>query len=97
LPPHFDDLRFDEHALQSKKKNREIEHNQPITSPLELMDLVLADTPPKLRAVSTPTSDQAGLSASKPTPAKDDSKGNLINFDVFAEPEPVNRSTRFVR
>ena len=100
LPPHFDDLRFDEHALQSKKKNRETEHNQPITSTLELMDLVLADTPPKLRAVSAPTSDHAekvGLVASKPAPAKDDSKGNLINFDVFAEPEPVNRSTRFVR
>ena len=100
LPPHFDDPRFDERVLRSKKKNREIEHDQPITSPMELIDLVLADTPPKLRAITTPApeqADKANFAANKPTPAKDDNKGNLINFDVFAEPEPLNRPTRFVR
>lgn len=100
LPPHFDDPRFDERVLRSKKKNREAEHEQPIASTLELMDLVMADSPPKLRAIATPAPDQAdkaSFATNKPTPPKDDNKGNLINFDVFAEPEPLNRSTRFVR
>jgi hypothetical protein len=100
LPPHFDDPRFEERVLRNKKKNKEIEHDQAETPPAELMDFVLTDAPPKLRAISTPTSDQADkahFATTKPSPAKDDNKGNLINFDVFAEPEPLNRPTRFVR
>jgi hypothetical protein len=100
LPPHFDDPRFEERVLRNKKKNKEIEHDQAETPPAELMDFVLTDAPPKLRAISTPTSDQADkahFATTKPSHAKDDNKGNLINFDVFAEPEPLNKSTRFVR
>jgi hypothetical protein len=67
------------------------------------MELVLADTPPKLRSVSAPSfemldipnKDAAPKTAS--TSVKDDAKGNLIDFDVFAEPEPLNKPTRFVR
>lgn len=101
MPSHFDDARFDERVLRSKKKSREVVHKQPIASSSELMDLVLADTPPKLRAVATPAPEQADklshLAANKSTATNDDSKGNLIDFDVFAEPEPLNKPTRFVR
>ena len=109
LPAHFDDLRFDdlrfdELALRVKKKNHNLTHEKPITSSAELMDLVLADTPPKLRSVATPSPEPLAkpsmTQASKAAitkDAKDDPKGNLIDFDVFAEPEPLNRPTRFVR
>lgn len=109
LPAHFDDLRFDdlrfdELTLRVKKKDRNLTHEKPITSSAELMDLVLADTPPKLRSVATPSPEPLAkpslTQASKAAitkDAKDDPKGNLIDFDVFAEPEPLNRPTRFVR
>jgi hypothetical protein len=103
MPPHFDDPRFDERVLRPKKKNRDIAHEEPIVSSEKLMELVLADTPPKLRSVSAPSfemldipnKDAAPKTAS--TSVKDDAKGNLIDFDVFAEPEPLNKPTRFVR
>lgn len=101
LPPHFDDPRFDERVLRTKKKNRDAVHEQPITSTAELMELVLADSPPKLRSVNTPApvrDDKASAAkVAKTTPSKDDTKGNLIDFDVFAESEPLNKPTRFVR
>jgi hypothetical protein len=100
LPPHFDDPRFDERVLRTKKKNRDAVHEQPIASSAELMELVLADSPPKLRSVSTPApvrDDKASAAkTAKTTPNKDDAKGNLIDFDVFAESEPLNKPTRFV-
>ena len=101
LPPHFDDPRFDERVLRTKKKNRDAVHEQPIASTAELMELVLADSPPKLRSVSTPApvlDDKASAAkVAKTTSNKDDTKGNLIDFDVFAESEPLNKPTRFVR
>jgi hypothetical protein len=105
LPPHFDDPRFDERVLRTKKKNRISAHDQPIASSEELMALVLADTPPKLRSVAAPalvqqekskTVDAASQKNALPK-SKDDSKSNLIDFDVFAEPEPLNKPTRFIR
>jgi hypothetical protein len=104
LPAHFDDPRFDERVLRVKKKDRNLTHEKPITSSAELMDLVLADTPPKLRSVASPSPeplDKPSMTKASKTAitkdAKDDPKGNLIDFDVFAEPEPLNKPTRFVR
>jgi hypothetical protein len=105
LPAHFDDPRFDERVLRVKKKDRSQAHEKPITSTAELMELVLADTPPKLRSVSSLAPEPAekpSISAQvtvvdKVTKTKDDSKSNLIDFDVFAEPEPLNKPSRFVR
>lgn len=110
LPLHFDDPRFNERVLRTHKKPRDLAHDKPITSPTELMELVLADTPPKLRAVTAPAAavvttastepmatPNNAAETSKPSIAKDDSKSNLIDFDVFAEPEPLNKPTRFVR
>ncbi len=110
LPLHFDDPRFNERVLRTHKKPRDLAHDKPITSPTELMDLVLADTPPKLRAVAAPAAAVVAdttiepvatpnkvTESSKPAKANDDSKSNLIDFDVFAEPEPLNKPTRFVR
>jgi len=110
LPLHFDDPRFNERVLRVQKKSRDLAHDKPITSPTELMELVLADTPPKLRAVTAPAAEVVTTAStepmatpnnaaetSKPLIAKDDSKSNLIDFDVFAEPEPLNKPTRFVR
>jgi hypothetical protein len=103
LPAHFDDPRFDERVLRVKKKDRNQAHEKPITSSAELMELVLADTPPKLRSVSSPAPEPAEkpsvsvTAVDKVTKTKDDSKSNLIDFDVFAEPEPLNKPSRFVR
>lgn len=102
IPPHFDDPRFDERVLLAKKRKRETTHEQPITSSVELIDLVLADTPPKLRSVATPVQESINTQSvpaitNKAAPIKDDSKSNLIDFDAFAEPEPLNKPTRFVR
>jgi hypothetical protein len=104
LPAHFDDPRFDERVLRVKKKNRHLTQEEPITSSAELMDLVLSDTPPKLRSVATPTPEPRGKpnfantsNAVKAKDIQDDPKGNLIDFDVFAAPEPLNKPTRFVR
>jgi hypothetical protein len=102
IPPHFDDPRFDERVLLTKKKKREASHEQPITSSVELIDLVLADTPPKLRSVATPVQESIHKQSvpaitNKAAAIKDDSKSNLIDFDAFAEPEPLNKPTRFVR
>lgn len=104
LPTHFDDPRFDERVLRVKNKDRNLTHEKPITSSAELMDLVLADTPPKLRSVATPipeSHDKPNFantsSAAKTKDIKDDPKGNLIDFDIFADPEPLNKPTRFVR
>jgi hypothetical protein len=105
LPPHFDDPRFDERILKANKKNRESVHATPITSPTELIDLVIADSPHKLRAVtSTPpvlqtpklTAESDELSTATAS-AIEDTKNNLIDFEIFAEPEPLNKPTRFVR
>ena len=100
LPKHFDDPRFDERILRSKKKPRADIHDKPITSSAELLDLVLADTQPKLRSVSTPsTAEQVSkpsISATpNTTPVKDDPKGNLIDFEIFAEPIPAEKPSRF--
>lgn len=120
LPLHFDDPRFDERVLRTHKKPRDLSHNKPIESPTELMDLVLADTPPKLRAVTAPATTAPATTivatpaaepiepivtlnnttkTSKPATAKDDSKGNLIDFDVFAEqtPAPADKPSRIAR
>jgi hypothetical protein len=104
LPAHFDDPRFDERVLRVKKKDRNLTHEKPITSSSELMDLVLADTPPKLRSVATSSPEPLNkasvtkaIKAATTKETKDDPKGNLIDFDVFAEPEPLNKPTRFVR
>ena len=86
LPSHFDDPRFDERVLRSKKKPLTDIHDKPIASAAELMDLVLADTQPKLRSVSTPSTAE---------PVKDDPKGNLIDFEIFAEPAPAEKPSRF--
>ena len=100
LPKHFDDPRFDERVLRSKKKLRADIHDKPITSSAELLDLVLADTLPKLRSVSRPaTAEQVSKpsipATSNPTPVKDDPKGNLIDFEIFAEPIPAEKPSRF--
>jgi hypothetical protein len=103
MPPHFDDPRFDERVLRTKKKNRDIPHEEPIESSEKLMELVLADTPPKLRSVSASSLDEIDKSnkdappKTSSTSVKDDAKGNLIDFDIFAEPEPLNKPTRFIR
>ncbi len=100
MPPHFDDPRFDERVLLAKKKPREVSHEQPITSSVELINLVLADTPPKLRSVTTlvpESKNKQSATTSKAASTKDDPKSNLIDFDAFAEPEPLNKPTRFVR
>ena len=98
---HFDNQRFDERVLRVKNKDRDIAYEKPIVSSVGLMDLVLADTPPKLRSVATTApvlEDKASVAkAPKATSSKDDTKGNLIDFDVFAEPEPLHKPTRFVR
>ena len=100
LPKHFDDPRFDERVLRSMKKQRSDIHDKPITSSAELLDLVLADTQPKLRSVSSPsTAEQVSkpsISAtSNTTSVKDDPKGNLIDFEIFAEPIPAEKPSRF--
>jgi hypothetical protein len=61
---------------------------------------VVADTPPKLRSVSTPSAPQPGSNPSMPesgnaAPVKDDPKGNLIDFEIFAEPIPAEKPSRF--
>ncbi len=100
LPKHFDDPRFDERVLRSKKKLRADIHDKPITSSAELLDLVVADTPPKLRSVGTPSAPEptSNPSISEPAnaaPVKDDPKGNLIDFEIFAEPIPAEKPSRF--
>jgi hypothetical protein len=106
LPLHFDDPRFDERVLRPQKRPHDLAHDKPITSPTELMELVLADTPPKLRAVTAPalaTSTEPvakpnnATAVPKPAVVKDDSKGNLIDFDVFAEPSPADKPSRSAR
>lgn len=98
LPKHFDDPRFDERVLRSKKKLRADIHDKPITSSAELLDLVLADSPPKLRSISTPSTPEPvsnpSISANTTT-VKDDPKGNLIDFEIFAEPIPAEKPSRF--
>ena len=105
LPLHFDYPRFDERALRTHKKQRDLAHDKPIASPTELIDFILADAPPKLHAVTAPATTIVATSAaepmepivmpknatktSKPATVEDDSKGNLIDFDVFAEPTPA--------
>lgn len=103
LPDRFDDPRFDERVLRDKKKDRDLALEKPIVSSADLMDLVMDDTPPKLRSVSSPAPEPEPLekpnvpAVTKTANSKDDGKSNLIDFDVFAEPEPLNKTTRFVR
>ena len=54
-PAHFDDSRFDERHLNAQRVASRPVHVRPITSPTDLIDLVL-DTPPKLRSVPGPVS-----------------------------------------
>lgn len=95
LPLHFDEPRLNERVLRAHKKPRDSSHDKPITAPTELIDFALLDTPPKLHAVTAPAVPTPGESiskpnyttvTSKPVVAKDNTKGNLIDFDVFAEP-----------
>ena len=100
LPTHFDDPRFDERVLRSKKKQRSDIHDKPITSSAELLDLVLADTQPKLRSVRTTSTEEQVSNPSisttpNTTPVKDDPKGNLIDFEIFAVPVPAEKPSRF--
>jgi hypothetical protein len=68
------------------------------------MDLVL-DTPPKLRSVPSPVPAVENINDELPetetavakTGAKTEPKGNLIDFDIFAEPVPLTKPSRFVR
>ncbi len=120
-PEHFDDSRFDERHLNAQKIARRPVHDRPITSPTELMDLVL-DTPPKLRSVPSPVpvvevvreallekqpaqkqTKAAPKTMPKPqteaTPQAEltsETKGNLIDFEIFADPVPLPRPSRFV-
>ena len=102
-PAHFDDSRFDERHLNAQRIARSPVHDRPITSSTELMDLVL-DSPPKLRAVPSPV--PVGEIAKEVLPEtevatksepKIEPKGNLIDFDVFAEPAPLPKPSRFAR
>lgn len=103
-PAHFDDSRFNERHLNAQRSASRTVHDRPITSPTELMDLVL-DTPPKLRAVPSPTPAVENINGELPetekavakTSTKTELKGNLIDFDVFAEPVPLAKPSRFVR
>ena len=102
-PAHFDDSRFDERHLNAQRIARSPVHDRPITSSTELMDLVL-DSPPKLRSVPSPVPvveiakevlpETEVATKSEP---KIEPKGNLIDFDVFAEPAPLPKPSRFAR
>ena len=103
-PAHFDDSRFNEHHLNAQRIASRPVHDRPITSPTELMDLVL-DTPPKLRSVPSPAPAVESINGELPetetavakTGTKTEPKGNLIDFDIFAEPVPLTKPSRFVR
>jgi hypothetical protein len=138
VPVDIAGLHFDERLDDAKSSVKRPAHDKPITSTTALMDMVLADSPAKLRSVptpipdvdialgndtklndasaaaidfeiqamskptgkpetspsATPTSDAAGK---KPAPASD-TKSNMIDFDIFAEPPAVlQKPTRFNR
>lgn len=96
LPLHFDEPRLNERVLRAHKKPRDSSHEKPITTPAELIDFELLDGPPKLHAVTAPAAETAASETisksdyktltAKPSLVKDNAKGNLIDFDVFAEP-----------
>jgi hypothetical protein len=99
LPLHFDEPRLEERTLKPHKKHQDLSQDKPTTPPMEPVD-----TTPKLRVVTAPatTAEPAAAPNSstptpKPAPAKDDSKGNLIDFDVFAEPTPADKPSRSAR
>lgn len=125
-PVHFDDSRFDERHLNAQRISKRPIHDRPITSPTELIDLVI-DSPHKLRAVPKPvpvemTSNGAfehqktvpkkvKKSAQKTIPklkpetlmkagvqkvASKETKSNMIDFEIFAEPVPMPKPSRFV-
>ncbi|MEY4426908.1 MAG: hypothetical protein RL535_1206 [Pseudomonadota bacterium] len=108
LPPHFDDPRLEERVIHRKAKNDDATHAQPAPAAhsAESMDFTLEDIPQKIRAPSTSSTDEFNKSFSTHssnktslTPGNDDdgAESNLIDFDAFAEPEPLNKSTRFIR
>ena len=102
-PAHFDDSRFNERHINAQRIASRPVHDRPITSPTELMDLVL-DTPPKLRSVPGPAPAVESINGELPetetavakTGTKTEPKGNLIDFDIFAEPVPLAKPSRFV-
>lgn len=102
-PAHFDDSRFNERHFNAQRIASRPVHDRPITSPTELMDLVL-DTPPKLRSVPGPAPAVESINGELPetetavakTGTKTEPKGNLIDFDIFAEPVPLAKPSRFV-
>ena len=94
LPLHFDEPRLNERVLRTHKKPRDVPQDKPVTAPTELIDFALLVTPPKLHAVTTATPAPGDAvskpnytaATTKPIATKDSAKGNLIDFDVFAEP-----------
>lgn len=104
LPPHFDDPRLEERVIQTKIETSDVTHTQPATYSAELMDFVLEDIPPKVRASPHSSSNQFDKSSatksskkSSPLPQADTKDSNLIDFDAFADSEPLNKPTRFIR
>jgi hypothetical protein len=107
LPPHFDDPRLEERVIRRKAKNNDVTHAQPTPAAhsAESMDFTLEDIPQKTRTPSTPSTDEFNKSVSTHSsnktallPVDDgDVESNLIDFDAFAEPEPLNKPTRFIR
>jgi hypothetical protein len=109
-PVHFEDPRFEDLDFKLEQKPHAETHNKPIASSAELMNLVIAQTPPKRRPATVATHpidvDISGLSLA-PTPVnkpaavnaagKEDAKSNLINFDIFADPAQVDKPSRFAR
>jgi hypothetical protein len=73
-PAHFEDSRFDERHLYAQKTEARSAHDRTITSPAESIDMVLVDTPPKLRSVPNQT------------PSVEDVK-EAITFEAFTEQE----------
>jgi hypothetical protein len=106
LPPHFDDPRLEERVIRRKAKNNDVAHAQtaPAAHSAESMDFTLEDIPQKIRTPSTSSIEEFNKSVSTHssnktplTPGDDDgAESNLIDFDAFAEPEPLNKPTRFI-
>ena len=110
MPLHFDEPRLEERVLKPLKRPLDLAPDKPIAPPPAEMEFVLADMQPKLRSVTAPAPalaptipaepiDTPGIAKTTPKPAvvKDDSKGNLIDFDVFAEPSPADKPSRSAR
>lgn len=102
---HFDAPRFDERVLRVKNKDLNLTDENTITASAELMDLALEDPLVKHRSVAAPAPEPlnipSSINASEAVIAQDvkdtkeDLKGNLIDFDIFAEPGLLNNPKRF--